>query len=252
MKNVFKFLGIAFVASMLLTACGKDFTVTVNCDATMGSVKGAGDFNDGEQCTLEATANDGYVFVNWSNGETANPYTFTVTENVELTANFAELSAGGATSVTFDGNTWTPATCEAADYASYDLFYARLMEDPNGQNFPIADVTLMGPATGNFSDTYDVQNGWVNGTYNWIEYYAETSLTDGQNYYGDWWAESCTANVTKYDLTAGKVSATFSAVMFDALAVLVNGEDFATAGRKNMTVTMIEAALVNGGKAIRR
>ena len=44
--------------------------------------------------TIEAVANSGYDFVNWTiDGtvvSTANPYTFTVTEDIELVANFEE------------------------------------------------------------------------------------------------------------------------------------------------------------------
>ena len=52
--------------------------------------------NSGTQVTYTATANDGYRFTDWSNGTTTvsteNPYTVTVTSNIELTANFQEDS----------------------------------------------------------------------------------------------------------------------------------------------------------------
>ena len=58
-----------------------------------GSVSGAGTYNHGSNCTLTATNNTGYTFVNWTeNGSvvsTDNPYTFTVNGAVELTANFS-------------------------------------------------------------------------------------------------------------------------------------------------------------------
>ncbi len=57
-----------------------------------GSVSGGGTYNQGQSCTVHATANTGFTFVNWTENGTqvstnAN-YTFTVTENRNLVANF--------------------------------------------------------------------------------------------------------------------------------------------------------------------
>lgn len=58
-----------------------------------GTVTGGGEFLVGRPCTLVATPNEHYHFVNWTKGEdivsTNASYTFNVTEDVELTANFA-------------------------------------------------------------------------------------------------------------------------------------------------------------------
>lgn len=71
------------------------YTVTLNsADATMGTVSpaGASTVNEGSSFTANATAADGYHFVAWMNGttqvSTANPYTFTVTGDITLTATF--------------------------------------------------------------------------------------------------------------------------------------------------------------------
>lgn len=58
--------------------------------AGSGSVTGAGSYQYGQTVTLTATANTGYEFVNWSNGSTQNPYTFTAIENTFLYATFQE------------------------------------------------------------------------------------------------------------------------------------------------------------------
>ena len=59
-----------------------------------GTVIGGGNFNSGATCTLTATANSGYTFLNWTkNGaEVYNreTYNFTVTESAVLTANFIQ------------------------------------------------------------------------------------------------------------------------------------------------------------------
>ena len=64
----------------------------VSAIATNGTVNGIGEYEQGATATLTATPNDGYVFKNWTEGgevvSTETTYTFTVTEAVELVANF--------------------------------------------------------------------------------------------------------------------------------------------------------------------
>ena len=65
------------------------YTVTANVnDPAMGAVSGAGEYAEGKTATLTANANPGYKFVNWSNSSTDNPLKITVTEDIEITANF--------------------------------------------------------------------------------------------------------------------------------------------------------------------
>ena len=69
------------------------YTVTVN--AENGTVTGAGTVDYGTTVTLTATPNTGYEFVNWTKAgvevSTNAIYSFTVTENVDLVANFEAL-----------------------------------------------------------------------------------------------------------------------------------------------------------------
>ena len=72
-----------------------------------GTIEGADLYYQGETCTLTATANEGYAFVNWTEGgvevSTAATYSFEVTAARELVANFvftAVLDPGW--------NWWTP------------------------------------------------------------------------------------------------------------------------------------------------
>ena len=66
-----------------------EYTITANVnDPAMGIVSGAGKYYEGTVASLNAIPNSGYQFVNWSNGSTDNPLKITVTENVEITANF--------------------------------------------------------------------------------------------------------------------------------------------------------------------
>ena len=70
------------------------YNVTVT--AENGTVTGAGEYEEGATATLTATPAEGYEFVNWTKGEevvsTENPYTFTVSADVALVANFKEAA----------------------------------------------------------------------------------------------------------------------------------------------------------------
>ena len=91
-ENPYKFTvtaDVALVANFELIPPTK-YNVTVT--AENGTVEGAGEYEEGKTATLTATANEGYEFVNWTVGEevvsTENPYTFTVTADIALVANF--------------------------------------------------------------------------------------------------------------------------------------------------------------------
>ena len=109
----------------------------VSATAENGTVEGAGTYKDNATATLTATPNDGYLFKNWTkNGaevSTENPYSFNVTEDVELVANFdgpfcelilntndeAKGTVSGAGFYT-QGQT---ATIKATPKAGYKLLY---------------------------------------------------------------------------------------------------------------------------------
>jgi len=54
-----------------------------------GTVAGAGSYKVNTKATLTATPEEGYHFTGWSDGTVANPYSFSVTGAVSLTAQFA-------------------------------------------------------------------------------------------------------------------------------------------------------------------
>ena len=73
------------------------FSITITSNlATGGAISGAGEYDYGSTCTLTATPNDGYLFLNWSiNGEVVAvnaTYSFAVTEDMELEAVFMQLN----------------------------------------------------------------------------------------------------------------------------------------------------------------
>ena len=70
-----------------------NYTVSVSANSNNGgTATGGGSFQQGQSCTVRATANTGYTFVNWTengNQVSANAnYTFTVNGNRTLVANF--------------------------------------------------------------------------------------------------------------------------------------------------------------------
>ncbi len=76
----------------VIAGSGTQYTITANASpAAGGTISGAGTYYEGLTCTLTATANAGYEFQNWSDGNTENPRSFTVTGNATYTAVFAEI-----------------------------------------------------------------------------------------------------------------------------------------------------------------
>ena len=71
------------------------YTITVSANpSNSGTTSGGGTYNHGQSCTVIATSADGYTFMNWTENGTvvstdAN-YTFVVTSNRSLVANFEE------------------------------------------------------------------------------------------------------------------------------------------------------------------
>ena len=75
-------------------------TTFVN-DDRLGYVTGGGVYNVGEKIELFARANDGFVFNKWSDGNTSNPRTITVTENKEYVAEFKAIGDGSMVKYSF-------------------------------------------------------------------------------------------------------------------------------------------------------
>ena len=79
---------------------GGPFVISVSANPSNGGmVSGGGAYNQGQSCTVSATANSGYTFVNWTeNGTTVSTdanYTFMVSGDRTLVANFTVNGGGG-------------------------------------------------------------------------------------------------------------------------------------------------------------
>ena len=94
--------------------CSSPATYTINASSNPsdgGSITGTGYYVEGATCTLTATANEGYTFINWTeSGEevsTEATYSFEVGGNRTLVANFEEVITTVTQTSTFNtGWTW--------------------------------------------------------------------------------------------------------------------------------------------------
>ena len=125
------------------------YEVVVESD-TNGTVTGAGTYDYGTEVTIEAIANEGYHFVQWSDGNTENPRTFTIIdsipENINLTAEFAinqyqvTLDSDGNGSVTGAG-TYDYGTEVTIEAIANDGYRFVLWSDGNRENPRMIVVT---------------------------------------------------------------------------------------------------------------
>ena len=96
------------------------FIVNVSSsNTTQGTVSGGGEFSYGQSCTVTATANPGYYFSGWTlDGELVSSeveYTFNVTSDMDLVANFVESILIG------DGGTAPSQYLPSYNYYKYAL-----------------------------------------------------------------------------------------------------------------------------------
>ena len=96
----------AFMAIFAEAVSTPTITLTVN-DETMGSATYT---LDGNTAVLTATANEGYSFVIWSDGNTENPRTVTITSDTAFMAIFTETETTPTITVTVNDETMGSAT----------------------------------------------------------------------------------------------------------------------------------------------
>ena len=124
-----------------------EITVTVNPEQG-GTIEGAGTYTQGETCTLTATANEGYAFVNWTeNGEvvsTEATFNFEVTADREFVAVFEESTIVHQTDALNAGWNWW------STYLDITLEDLETALGSNGLNI----------VTNNGIVTYSEEDGW--------------------------------------------------------------------------------------------
>ena len=112
--------GVLYEFDCNCAAASQTYMVTVASENTeYGTVSGGGEFNFGQTCTVTATPVDGYMFAGWTqDGEVVSgnaTYTFIVTSDMNLVANFAEGTMIG------DGGDATSNYLPSYNYYDYSL-----------------------------------------------------------------------------------------------------------------------------------
>ena len=94
--TVFGYNKITYITEIDIMQGGtQQYTINVSANPILGgSVEGGGSYQQGQSCTVTATANSGYIFTNWTeNGNIVSnraSYTFNVTSDRNLVANFSQ------------------------------------------------------------------------------------------------------------------------------------------------------------------
>ena len=142
-----KTLALIMLIMTVLVSCQKQqYTISTTANPSNGgTAKGGGTYKQGTSCTVQATAEFGYAFTNWTENEkivsTDTSYTFTVNSNRNLVANFTPDGNIMVNGVSFkmievEGGTFNMGAQNA---------------DPNGTNYneaagpeeaPVHSVTL--------------------------------------------------------------------------------------------------------------
>lgn len=204
---------VSFTTSQIPT-----YTVSVSANPSNGgSVSGGGNYNYGQNCTVQATANSGYTFTNWTeNGNQVSTnanYTFTVTSNRTLVANYSNAPQGAinglftinvnGNQVYFSkGNLQYQASSQTWRFAENQWDFVGTQNPPQG--YP-SGGTVTGSDNHYISQTY---NGWIDlfgwGTSGWnngnVYYQPWDSQNNGNSSQGYGYGPTDGTNYT-YDLT---------------------------------------------------
>lgn len=239
MKNIFRFLCLTLVAGLTFASCSKDddnstnadgkYTITVvSADEAMGKAYGGGQFAPNTTTRIWGTPEVGYQFDKWSDGNTENPRTITVTGNATYTAVFKTVGGdnpnpnpnpnpgGGETPGDFSAS----FTVNGTSYQGIALISMGVMEGLfnltiyAGEQGPVF-ASFIQPQTGtqSISDNilayfYTDENSFVNTAQGEMPPY----LTVG--------SVGCTMDVTvnTLDLNTGEVEISMSGTMLDIAA----------------------------------
>ena len=199
-------------------------------NAALGSVSGGGTFNYLSNNEISATANDGYVFAKWEDGNTANPRTVSLTRDTTFTAVFvpAECQLQVATSDEVKGSVSDSSgtyhykdEVEISATANYGYHFTCWSDSvtANPRTVTITKDTVIKAefAVNQYTITLKTNNAELGavaggGTFNYLSN-NEISATANEGYVFAKWEDGNTANPRTVSLTC---DTTFTAVFIPA------------------------------------
>ena len=144
-----------------------------------GTVEGSGTYEQGQTCTLTATANEGYTFVNWTENDevvsTDATYTFTVTGNRTLVANFTQNGGGNAPTGAINGKFTVNDNGDQVYFSQGNLQY---QASTDTWKFAENQYDYVGSTNSNISSSY---SGWID-LFGW----GTSGWNSGNTYYHPW------------------------------------------------------------------
>ncbi len=123
-----------------------EYTITVmSANPNRGTVTGGGTYPEGTVITIEAIANEGFVFASWSDGNTDNPRQITVTADATYIASFDEVSTVTEYTITVisanpnrgtvtGGGTYPEGTVVTIEAIANDGYEFSMWDDESAEN----------------------------------------------------------------------------------------------------------------------
>ena len=161
----------------------QSYTITAtSANAAMGNVTGGGTYTSGAEVSLQATANAGYRFTGWDDGNTDNPRTFTAMANASYTAYFADLGTNelhydnGAynTGMGAGGTIYWAVRFPASVLTSHNTLYSVRIWDSYAGSY---DVRICQGGTSAPGTQVASQTFTLSGTFGWYDATFSTPVT---------------------------------------------------------------------------
>ena len=258
------------LVALLCSGCVKNLDyyvigVSVN-PAGSATVTGGGMYEKGATATLAVTPADGYTFIAWSDGNTDNPRSVTVTADADYTAQCIVTPNGGGNQEENYDNIVIWGLKNNGSYDTAWVPYTDLGTEDSYLGLRLSNGMLFGHMFSSSNDTYPpthadavyLQGFWSRtGEYTHqsdngglmdviLEYWSsyDSLLVDSTNvYYGNWWGKEMTLTISAIDLTASTVSLEVSAIMYDAYKFYLDGRALSACPTKQLYIKLTNARI---------